>query len=92
MAYHFRLTRKSGYLHPRVTGDNTEETVMGYLRDVLEACKKHDCPNILIGVTGEMAGGAGHGNTRTIGGIVVALEGSFVIAVEVNGIGQADRQ
>jgi hypothetical protein len=48
MAYQFRLTRKPGYLHVRVTGDNTEETVMGYLKDVLEACRKNDCPHVLI--------------------------------------------
>src|SRR5262245_27609489 len=48
MEYEFRVTPKSGYLHVRVTGDNTPEIVMKYLQQLYATCMKENCPNVLV--------------------------------------------
>jgi hypothetical protein len=48
MAYHFSVEPKPGYLHITVTGDNTPQTIAGYLRDVLAACQQSGCRRVLV--------------------------------------------
>ncbi|MBI3855329.1 MAG: hypothetical protein HY293_06525 [Planctomycetes bacterium] len=48
MEYRFQLVQKEGYLHVRVRGDNVPETVMKYLREIYEACRKWECPRVLV--------------------------------------------
>jgi hypothetical protein len=48
MAYHLAVERKPGYLHARVTGDNTPESVLGYLGELQDACRQHHCFTVLI--------------------------------------------
>ena len=48
MEYSFRKTRKEGYLHVRITGDNDAPTIRRYLEDTLKACAKEKCANVLI--------------------------------------------
>jgi len=40
MEYSFRKTRKKGYLHVRITGDNDAATIRRYVEDTLTACAK----------------------------------------------------
>ena len=48
MPYHFSVEPKPGYLHVKVNGDSTPETLSAYLRDVHTACEKTGCPRVLI--------------------------------------------
>lgn len=48
MNYTFKADLKEGYLHAHVQGDNDPPTVRRYLRDILNACAREDCPNVLI--------------------------------------------
>ena len=48
MDYAFASELKDGYLHVRVHGDNDPPTVRRYLKDILLACAREDCPNVLI--------------------------------------------
>jgi hypothetical protein len=48
MDYAFRIEPKDGYLHLRVSGDNTPETVMRYIREIYEVCLQSGCPNVLV--------------------------------------------
>lgn len=48
MEYEFRVLHKAGYLHVRVVGDNTPETVVRYLKQLIEMCAKNKCPNVLV--------------------------------------------
>jgi hypothetical protein len=48
MAYAVAVEPKPGYLHVRVTGENSAETVRGYLADVLRECIQRRCPAVLI--------------------------------------------
>jgi hypothetical protein len=48
MLYELTVERKPEYLHVKVTGDNTPQTVSKYLADVHNACSAHKCPNVLI--------------------------------------------
>ena len=56
MKYEFRLSRKDGYLHVRVSGENSPETVAKYLKQLYEECRKTGCPNVLIEENLEGAG------------------------------------
>jgi hypothetical protein len=56
MKYEFRLGRKDGYLHVRVYGENSAETVARYLKQLYEECKKTGCPNVLVEENLEGAG------------------------------------
>lgn len=48
MEYRFRVVRKDGYLHVWVSGTNEADTVARYLKDIYEACVRHDCSSVLI--------------------------------------------
>jgi hypothetical protein len=48
MPYHLSIEPKPTYLHITVTGDNTPQTIAGYLRDILAACQKSGCPRVLV--------------------------------------------
>jgi hypothetical protein len=46
--YQFSVEEKAGYLHVRVRGDNTPETVRRWVRDGLEALRKHRRGRVLV--------------------------------------------
>ena len=48
MPYELTIDRKSGYLHARVTGENSPQTVRGYMGELRAACERHGCFDILI--------------------------------------------
>lgn len=48
MSYSFTADSKGGYLHVRVTGENSPATIRRYLGEVLQACTAEGCPNVLI--------------------------------------------
>jgi hypothetical protein len=48
MAYELTVQERAGYLHIRVTGENSPETVRGYLQDVFSTCLQRNCPIVLI--------------------------------------------
>jgi hypothetical protein len=48
MPFEVTILQKVGYLHARVRGTNSPETVMGYLAEVRAACESAGCSNILI--------------------------------------------
>ena len=48
MAYEVKIDPKPGYLHVRVTGENSAAAVSGYLAEVRGACERLRCPNVLV--------------------------------------------
>ncbi len=48
MAYQLTVTEKPRYLHAVVTGDNTVESVRGYLQELLRECEARRCFTVLI--------------------------------------------
>jgi len=46
--YSLHLEQKQGYLHARITGENTPEVTRRYVLDLIDACRKADCPAVLI--------------------------------------------
>ena len=48
MSYQLKIIEKPTYLHAVVTGVNTLENVMGYLKDLLRECESRQCYNVLI--------------------------------------------
>ena len=48
MAYTLTTEQGPGYLHFRVTGLNTTETLSAYLRDVAETCARLKAQNVLV--------------------------------------------
>jgi hypothetical protein len=48
MAYQLTVEQKAGYLHIRVTGENSPETVRRYLEEVFYTCLQANCPIVLI--------------------------------------------
>jgi hypothetical protein len=48
MPYTIVIVQKPQYLLVKVTGENSLQTVKQYLADVLDACIKNNCPNVLI--------------------------------------------
>jgi hypothetical protein len=48
MSYQLRIVEKPTYLHAIVTGKNTVENVIGYLRDLRRECEARQCFNVLI--------------------------------------------
>ena len=48
MEYSFVTTRQEGYLHARIRGKNDVATHLRYIDDVVQACAKAKCPNVLI--------------------------------------------
>jgi hypothetical protein len=48
MPYTLTLDQKRGYLHARVTGTNSAETVRAYTQEIHDACVKDRCRAVLI--------------------------------------------
>ena len=48
MRYAFAVDAREGYLHVRVEGDNTPDTIRRYLNDVVAACARLKCGHVLI--------------------------------------------
>ncbi len=48
MPLEVRIEPRPDYLHVRVTGENSEENVLAYLRAVREACRERGCAAVLI--------------------------------------------
>jgi hypothetical protein len=48
MSYQLKIIEKPNYLHAIVTGKNTRENVIGYLKDLLRECQARQCHNVLI--------------------------------------------
>jgi len=48
MAYQLEIVEKPNYVHAVVTGKNTMENVVGYLKDLLKECEARRCFNVLI--------------------------------------------
>jgi Ser-tRNA(Ala) deacylase AlaX len=46
--YSLEITEKRGYLHARVTGDNTKENVMRYMNELARECNKARCRCVLV--------------------------------------------
>ena len=46
--YELTITRKPGYLHAVVTGENSRETVARYLEEILRECAARNCRRLLI--------------------------------------------
>src|SRR5215467_14243265 len=48
MSYKLEFIPKDGYLHIKVTGENTRENAVKYLDDILAECKARQCERVLI--------------------------------------------
>jgi hypothetical protein len=48
MAYSCTIERKATYLHVRVEGENTPDTVLRYFAEAAGACQQHGCSKLLI--------------------------------------------
>ena len=48
MAYQLSVEQKAGYLRIRVSGENSPETVRGYLEDIFKTCLQRNCSIVLI--------------------------------------------
>lgn len=48
MAYTFVTTQAPQYLHFTVEGDNTADTVRGYLNEIAQVCARQGCARVLI--------------------------------------------
>jgi hypothetical protein len=48
MPYELSIERKPGYLHARVTGENTVQNIRAYLAEIRAACWRLRCPAVLI--------------------------------------------
>ncbi len=48
MSYHLEIIEKPTYVHAIVTGPNTMENVVGYLKELLRECEARQCFNVLI--------------------------------------------
>jgi hypothetical protein len=48
VAYQITIEPTPRYLHVRVTGENSVQTVLGYLGEVRQACVEHGLTSVLI--------------------------------------------
>src|SRR6266568_538942 len=48
MSYELSIVQRPGYLHAKVAGQNSAETVRGYLAEVRAACERLGCAAVLI--------------------------------------------
>ena len=48
MAHELTITEHPGYLHFRVTGENTPQTVQAYLAELYAQCQERGCTAILM--------------------------------------------
>lgn len=48
MNYEITFERHTDYIHARITGSNSPDTVVQYMTDVHNECKRQDCFRLLI--------------------------------------------
>jgi hypothetical protein len=48
MSYKLEITQKPNYLHAVVTGANTMENVISYLKEIVRECEARQCFNVLV--------------------------------------------
>lgn len=48
MLYNLVISKKPGYCHARITGQNTVENVKGYLNELAQKCRDENCSYLLI--------------------------------------------
>src|SRR5262249_38696236 len=48
MSYQLRMTKQPGYLHFRISGENTPASVSGYLKEIYAACVEQLCSAVLV--------------------------------------------
>lgn len=48
MSYEVSFSERPGYIHALVTGENSRETVINYMEDILRECKSQECFRVLI--------------------------------------------
>jgi len=48
VSYQLTIEQKPAYLHIIVTGDNSRETVMQYMEEVMRECTNRNCGNVLV--------------------------------------------
>lgn len=48
MSFELTVEDRGNYLHARVTGTNTPESVKGYMNSIRRECEKRDCFAVLI--------------------------------------------
>lgn len=48
MAFTLSINPRPGFLHARITGENSVATVQGYMAQLRAACQSHRCPDVLI--------------------------------------------
>lgn len=48
MAYELKVTQKPTYLHFVVTGQNSKETILGYVEEINQECAARKCFRVLI--------------------------------------------
>lgn len=48
MSYQLEIIETPNYLHAIVTGKNTVENVIGYLKELLRECEARRCYNVLV--------------------------------------------
>lgn len=48
MSYQIQIIEKPTYLHAIVTGSNSIENVVAYLKDLIRECEARQCYNVLI--------------------------------------------
>ena len=48
MEYSFTVDPKQGYLHAKVSGVNSPDTVRRYMVEIHDACARHGLPQVLI--------------------------------------------
>lgn len=46
--YTLRIEQKTGYLHARITGENTAEVTRAYVLELIDACRRAKCPAVLV--------------------------------------------
>jgi hypothetical protein len=48
LSYELTFEQRSDYIHARVTGSNSRETVALYMEEILRECQARDCFRVLI--------------------------------------------
>lgn len=48
MSYTLTFDHHSDYLHARVTGTNSRENVVAYMREIRDECERSDCRRVLV--------------------------------------------
>lgn len=48
MTYEVKFDQHFGYIHAVATGDNTADSVLGYMNDIKNECERTDCYRVLV--------------------------------------------